>query len=433
VTAKVISGAKGDTVVHASMKEMTSSAPCSCTAQVRSRRRSAVWVVKSTGGVYGTSPQDQAVFTEGEEPNGIPASGYAKDAAEVEGYVRGFVRRRSDVAVTVLCFASIIGAHIDRVLSRYFSLRVVPTVLGYDSRVQLWHEEDALAVLERATRVSLPGIFNVGGAGVLLLSQAIRRVGRISVPVPELVVGTVGWLLRGAALVDYSAEQIRFLNVGRVLDTRLRTEFAFSPGGRPSRPLMTLFMAERCGLPSVRDGWRRAEVPARARRSAAVVHGGEGAASACDPAAPTGRKAPAGEPFAAPQAVGPAELAAHDRHAPSACRRRRPGGRQPLRDTAVGCADDRSGGARGTCGWPASTDARDRAAFPNPDARFAGSQVRPDAGVCARCRAVAASGELVGVWPEGFKGLGERYRDRYKLRRFGHGGSFPWRCVPRHP
>ncbi|HWR49265.1 MAG TPA: lysophospholipid acyltransferase family protein [Pseudonocardiaceae bacterium] len=32
------------------------------------------------------------------------------------------------------------------------------------------------------------------------------------------------------------------------------------------------------------------------------------------------------------------------------------------------------------------------------------------------------SGELVGVWPEGFKGLGKRYRDRYKLQRFGRGG-----------
>lgn len=31
-------------------------------------------------------------------------------------------------------------------------------------------------------------------------------------------------------------------------------------------------------------------------------------------------------------------------------------------------------------------------------------------------------GELVGVWPEGFKGVGKRYRDRYKLQRFGRGG-----------
>jgi 1-acyl-sn-glycerol-3-phosphate acyltransferase len=33
-----------------------------------------------------------------------------------------------------------------------------------------------------------------------------------------------------------------------------------------------------------------------------------------------------------------------------------------------------------------------------------------------------SSGELVGVWPEGFKGIGKHFRDRYKLQRFGRGG-----------
>lgn len=32
------------------------------------------------------------------------------------------------------------------------------------------------------------------------------------------------------------------------------------------------------------------------------------------------------------------------------------------------------------------------------------------------------SGELVGVWPEGFKGIGKPYSERYKLQRFGRGG-----------
>ncbi len=33
-----------------------------------------------------------------------------------------------------------------------------------------------------------------------------------------------------------------------------------------------------------------------------------------------------------------------------------------------------------------------------------------------------AAGELVAVWPEGYKGLGKRWEDRYKLQRFGRGG-----------
>ena len=32
------------------------------------------------------------------------------------------------------------------------------------------------------------------------------------------------------------------------------------------------------------------------------------------------------------------------------------------------------------------------------------------------------AGELVGVFPEGFKGVGKLYKDRYKLQRFGRGG-----------
>jgi 1-acyl-sn-glycerol-3-phosphate acyltransferase len=32
------------------------------------------------------------------------------------------------------------------------------------------------------------------------------------------------------------------------------------------------------------------------------------------------------------------------------------------------------------------------------------------------------SGELVGVWPEGFKGIGKPFSERYQLQRFGRGG-----------
>jgi 1-acyl-sn-glycerol-3-phosphate acyltransferase len=32
------------------------------------------------------------------------------------------------------------------------------------------------------------------------------------------------------------------------------------------------------------------------------------------------------------------------------------------------------------------------------------------------------AGELVGVFPEGYKGLGKAWRDRYRLQRFGRGG-----------
>ncbi len=47
-------------------------------------------------------------------------------------------------------------------------------------------------------------------------------------------------------------------------------------------------------------------------------------------------------------------------------------------------------------------------------------------GATLACQADAermlSGGELVGVWPEGFKGIGKPFSDRYKLQRFGRGG-----------
>jgi UDP-glucose 4-epimerase len=212
------------------MKEMnvigTMQLLAACQRSPRVRRL----VLKSTTAVYGSSPRDPAIFTETMAPKAMPPGGYAKDAVEIEGYVRGFGRRRPDVSVTVLRFANFIGPRIDTSLTRYFALPVVPTVLGYDARMQLLHSEDALAVLEQAARQDLPGVFNVGAPGVLLLSQAIRRAGRVQVSLPSMIVGPASRLFRGARLVDMTPDQMRFLNFGRVVDTdRLRDTFGFTP------------------------------------------------------------------------------------------------------------------------------------------------------------------------------------------------------------
>jgi UDP-glucose 4-epimerase len=96
--------------------------------------------------------------------------------------------------------------------------------------VQLLHEDDALAVLTRATTGDFVGTVNVGGEGTLLLSQAIRRLGRVELPIPTPALGSVGRLSRRFGFVDYSPEQMRFLNFGRVVDTTVLHEmFGYTP------------------------------------------------------------------------------------------------------------------------------------------------------------------------------------------------------------
>jgi UDP-glucose 4-epimerase len=243
IIAKVIASADVDTVVHlnviatplgaggrSAMKEInvigTMQLLAACQQASTVRRLG----VKSSTAVYGSSARDPALFTEGMAPKRMPRHGYGKDSVEVENYVRGFARRRPDVAVTMLRCANLIGPTIDTSLTQYFSMPVVPTVLGFDARLQFLHEQDALDAVELATVSDTSGTFNVAGDGIVTLSQAIRRVGHPEAPLPAFAMGAIGSLFRQAKYADLSPEQVAFLTYGRGVDTtRMRTLLGFEP------------------------------------------------------------------------------------------------------------------------------------------------------------------------------------------------------------
>jgi UDP-glucose 4-epimerase len=243
VIAKVIAGEDVDTVVHmgviatprgaggrTSMKEINVIGTMQLLAACQKAPGLRRLVVKSSTTVYGSSPRDPAMFTEEMAPKRMPRHGYGKDSVEVEGYVRGFARRRPDVAVTMLRCANLLGPRIDTSLTQYFSLPLIPTVLGFDARMQFCHEDDALDAIELAAASDSAGTFNIAGDGFMTLSQAIRRTGRPEIAVPGIAMGPIGSLFRQARYADLSPEQVAFLTYGRGVDTaRMRKVLGFEP------------------------------------------------------------------------------------------------------------------------------------------------------------------------------------------------------------
>lgn len=243
VIAKVIAGEGVDTVVHlsviatpgsaggrASMKELNVIGTMQLLAACQKAPGLKRLVVRSSTAVYGSSPRDPAMFTEDMAPKRLPRSGFAKDVVEVEGYVRGFSRRRPDIEVTMLRAANTVGPTVKSPVSQYFRLPVVPTVLGFDARLQFLHEDDLLGAIRHATLDGVHGTFNVAGDGILMLSQALRRLGKPSVPMPSFAVSQVGSLVRQSRVADFSPEQVAYLTYGRGVDTtRMRTVLNFEP------------------------------------------------------------------------------------------------------------------------------------------------------------------------------------------------------------
>lgn len=187
-------------------------------------------VLRSSTAAYGASFRDPAVFTEETEPQEVPRGGFARDILDIEGYVRGFRRRRPGVTSTVLRLVPLIGSRADTTLTRYFAQPVVPTVFGRDPRLQFVHVDDALDVLHRSVVEDHQGTFNVAGPGVLTLSQAIRRAGRIPVPVLEPGLSAAASFARTLGRRGFGLDQIDLFVHGRVVDTtRLTKEYGFTP------------------------------------------------------------------------------------------------------------------------------------------------------------------------------------------------------------
>ncbi len=186
-------------------------------------------VVKSSQAVYGAAPGDPSFFSEDMTNPDRPASGVTRDLLEMEQLVSEFALRNDGCDVTVLRLGFRVSE--DTSLARYVSLPVVPTFAGFDPRVQLLHEDDAADAIVRSVVGRHPGVFNVAGDGVVLLSQAIAIMGGRPAP----VLPPYGrWLSRIGmkvfAGVDLPAHVADVLTYGSVMDcSRLRAEFGWGP------------------------------------------------------------------------------------------------------------------------------------------------------------------------------------------------------------
>jgi UDP-glucose 4-epimerase len=77
------------------------------------------------------------------------------------------------------------GPSVQDFVTRFFSLPLVPTLLGFDPLLQFVHEEDCLRAFETAVLESHPGVYNVVGRGVLPLSTILALAGKRALPVPS--------------------------------------------------------------------------------------------------------------------------------------------------------------------------------------------------------------------------------------------------------
>ena len=187
-------------------------------------------VVRGSAGIYGSEPAAPQFFTEDMARLYPLRTRFQRDVAEIENLFETFRRRHQDVICSMLRYQLTIGLARRTQITRYLSLPVVPTYLGFDPRIQLIHEQDALDALVAAVLSPVRGAVNVAASGTVGLTKAIRLAGRPTLPVPAPLFGTTTQLGRRLGLFSFSPDFRRLLRYGRGVDTtRLTGEVGFRP------------------------------------------------------------------------------------------------------------------------------------------------------------------------------------------------------------
>ena len=187
-------------------------------------------VVRGSAGIYGAEPAAPQFFTEDMVRLYPLRTRFQRDVAEIENLFETFRRRHDEIVCSMLRYQLTIGPAHATQITRYLSLPAVPTYLGFDPRIQLIHERDALDAFVAAVRNPVRGAVNVAAPGTVGLTRAIRLVGRPTLPVPAPLFGTTTQLGRRLGLFSFSPDFRRLLRYGRGVDTtRLVEEVGFTP------------------------------------------------------------------------------------------------------------------------------------------------------------------------------------------------------------
>jgi UDP-glucose 4-epimerase len=272
--ARVIEATKVDTVVHTNigsspgrlggrsrMKENNVIGTMQLLAAAQRADRVEKVVMKSSTAVYGTGAAEPSLIPEGHASRQVDLAGYGKDCADAETYARDFGRRRPDVDLVILRTQPVVGPTVRTSMTDYLSLPVVPTALGFDPRLQLLHEADAVEALALGALREARGIFNVAGDGVVYLSKAIRLLDRVELPLLLPMAQTTAGVLRRFGLVDFPTDQLKVIIYGRVVSTsRARTALGFDPQWTTEETLMDFRYHRRPDAPapsSNHPAWER--------------------------------------------------------------------------------------------------------------------------------------------------------------------------------
>lgn len=186
-------------------------------------------VLISSANVYGPRPENPQFLSEEAPLLGAGRFSDMRDLVELDMLAQSFFWKHPETETVILRPAHILGT-VQNAPSNYLRLKVVPTLMGFDPMIQAVHQDDVVAAIRLALRPGARGIFNIAGPPPVALSQALRTLGRATLPLPHTIArrGIERlWRLRMTSFPAPELDYIRY--VCMVDDRRAREVLGYEP------------------------------------------------------------------------------------------------------------------------------------------------------------------------------------------------------------
>ena len=242
ILSRIVRATQVDTIVHTFLVVDSSLVPAramheinvigtmnlfAAASQPESRVRDVV--VKSSTLVYGSTFADPVWFAEDSRRSALPRHRVERSLLEVEGYVRDYASDNPGVSVSLLRFSNVLGEHIDTPITRALSLPLVPSIFGFDPRLQFVHEDDVIRALMFVLDHGVDGTLSVAGDGLLPWSEVASVCGKRLAPLPPFGRSLAASVLTRLG-IDMPPEMVDLLTFGRGVDNRRLKAAGFDYG-----------------------------------------------------------------------------------------------------------------------------------------------------------------------------------------------------------
>lgn len=188
------------------------------------------FIITTSGAVYGYYPENKHIITETRIPKGNQDYFYSAHKAEVEEIMDTYREKYPQLQQLILRPGAILGPNFEGPIVNLFQQKIIIGVLGYPGPFNFIWSDDVVDYIIEGMNSDITGEYNVAGDGTLSMAQIAKKLGKLYLPLPALLLQFLLAIAKPLGLTQYGPEQIKFIKYRPVLsNNKIKETFTHQP------------------------------------------------------------------------------------------------------------------------------------------------------------------------------------------------------------